>query len=426
MGSADHPLSLDLPGVPPELLDLLAACAGSRRLAIVGGAVRDLLLHRVHSDPWRGLPDVDLVVEADAGEAAALWLAQALERSSGLEVLACREHGAYGTVEITLQCASAEQGPPQTVLVDVATARRERYPQPAGKPQVEFAGLHDDLARRDFSINAMAVLLDQPPQLLDPHAGQADLALRQLRFLHAGSVRDDPSRVLRAARYAARLGFVLAECSHAQLRDTLATWPWPWRPGDPPEQVPPGLGSRLRMELQLLLEHEPWPQALAALQQWGGLTLLDAGLQNDQHWLRRLRWGGRLGLPPLLVLFMGAHDPMALAQRLQIPQRQQHQLQAALLLRQRLADPQVALGFTTPLAWTRWLEGLRISPEAVALALAASVAPRRPLLRWWLRWRHCRAVETAHQLMAQGVPPGPQLGLRLRALREERLLEERL
>jgi poly(A) polymerase len=72
---------------------------------MVGGAVRDLLLHRVHNDPWRGLPDLDLVVEGVRGEAAAVGLAQALERSGRVQVRGWREHGAYGTVEFELQLA---------------------------------------------------------------------------------------------------------------------------------------------------------------------------------------------------------------------------------------------------------------------------------------------------------------------------------
>ena len=73
-------------------------------------------------------------------------------------------------------------------------------------------------------------------------------------------------------------------------------WPWPWRPGDPPEQAPPALGTRLRMELELLLEREPWQRALTLLQGWGGLLLLDPGLQADHSWHRRLLWARRFEL----------------------------------------------------------------------------------------------------------------------------------
>ena len=114
-------------------------------------------------------------------------------------------------------------------------------------------------------LNAMAMELASGT-LLDPHGGQDDLAHRQLRFLHPDSLREDPTRLVRAARYAARLGFALAPSSQSQTSRTLAAWPWTWRPGDPPSQAPAALGTRLRRELDLLLEQDTWPIALECLQ----------------------------------------------------------------------------------------------------------------------------------------------------------------
>ena len=415
---------MDLPGVPPELLQTLAAAADGSPIALVGGAVRDLLLHRIHQDPWRGLPDLDLVVEGAPGdpEAAAVRLAHTLEARADGRLLAWQEHGAYGTVELELALGAG--GP---IRLDVATARREHYPQAGANPVVRFGSLEDDLARRDFSINAMALRLSAaglgtPAGLLDPHGGQADLRERRLRFLHPASLRDDPTRLLRAARYAARLGFQLAPESAEQVSRTLAAWPWAWRLGDPPDQAPAALGTRLRMELELLLEREPWPRALAVLQAWGGLALLDPALQADRHWRRRLLWAERLGVPRMVALVAAAHDPLALAERLQLPHRQ-HQLLAGLeALRRRLA---LAEDGDSPAAWTARLEGHGLPAEAVALALAAGVGPRRPLLRWWLRWRHLAAGTTARELMAGGLPAGPALGEHLRWLRAQRLGAER-
>jgi poly(A) polymerase len=433
------PSHLVIPGIDPSLLERLGEAAAGGRLALVGGAVRDLLLHRVHNDPWRGLPDLDLVVEPPAGTAlveppmaAAHRLARRLrERLGPAVVRTYQEHGAYGTVELELDL---EQGP---VLLDLASARGEHYPLAGENPRVSFGTLADDLARRDYTINAMALLLGGPDQggdgfsgrLLDPHGGQADLQLRRLQLLHRRSLRDDPTRILRGARYAARLGFHLAPESLTQLRATLAEWPWNWRPGDPPGQAPPALGTRLRMELELLLERENWAVALEALQGWGALTLLDTSLQDDRHWRRRLRRAGRLGLPRMAALLAAAADPLALANRLQVPHRQHQLLSQFLSLRQRLeAAGCTAAGARRWPAW-RWcavLEAPGGSPEAVALALAAATGPRRPLLRWWLRWRHLRGAISAEQLMAEGVRPGPALGERLRQLRVERLDRERI
>ena len=151
---------MPVPGVPPALLEGLVAaqrCAGLPAVALVGGAVRDLLLHRVHNDPWRGVPDLDLVVE---GRASALVEALDQVLPPGT-VQAALEHGAYGTVALELRL----QGEPW--LLDVASARRETYPVPAENPVVTPGRLADDLARRDFSINAIAFDLARQ-EFLDP------------------------------------------------------------------------------------------------------------------------------------------------------------------------------------------------------------------------------------------------------------------
>lgn len=412
----------DLIPVPAPLLQALVTAAADLRLALVGGAVRDLLLHLVHRDPWRGLPDLDLVVDdnqhpAAPAEPAAHRLARALLAANPQAVGFCRFHPAYGTVEMELH----------GVLLDLATARAEAYPCPAENPLVRPGRLEDDLARRDFSINAMALRLlpDGAVTLLDPHGGQADLAARRLRLLHGQSLRDDPTRLVRAARYGARLGLALEPESLAQVQATLSLWPWSWRPGDPPEQAPPAMATRLRMELDLLLQHEPWPRALALLQAWGGLALLDGGLQSDHDWPSRLRRAHRLGLPLLPALITAARDPIALAARLQLPHGQQRWLAQWLVLRRRLPAPSQARAWS-PSCWCALLEGHGCSPQAVALALVAGDGPRRPLLRWWLHWRHLPAPFSAAELMArEGLRPGPALGERLRELRAQRLDQER-
>ncbi len=424
MASPCPPPPPSLPGIPPDLVAALVQAAQGDRLALVGGAVRDWLLHRVHNDPWRGVPDLDLVVEpagAPRPLPAAHRLARSLRHNLEAEQLGLyQEHPAYGTVELELRLAG---GP---LLLDLASSRREVYPVPGENPVVSFGCLDDDLARRDFTINAMALLLDGASggELRDPHGGQADLERRQLRFLHAHSVRDDPTRLVRGARYAARMGFRLSAEAREQARSTLAAWPWAWRQGDSPSQAPAALGTRLRMELELLLEREAWPRALAALQSWGGLVLLDPQLQADRHWRRRLRWAGRMGLAPLAALLAGAADPLALAERLQLPHRQHRLLAGFLDLRQRLRSEPAPVNAAQ---WCALLEARGSVDEAVALALAAGVGPRRPLLRWWLRWRHLDAGASAAALMAdEGLRPGPDLGARLRQLRSSRLARERL
>ena len=407
---------MEIPGLPSMLLSQLGAAAADSKVALVGGAVRDLLLHRVHNDPWRGLPDLDLVVE---GHASA-FVSRLVETLPAQSLRGIREHGQFGTVELEVVIEG------QPLLLDVASARAETYPVPAENPRVTLGGLADDLARRDFSINAIAFDLASG-ELLDPHRGQVDLQQRCLRLLHSASIRDDPTRLVRGARYAARLGFALEPSSRQQAVKTLKAWPWSWRPGDPPALAPAALGTRLRMELELLVEREPWAEALQVLQQWGALALLDPALQADTQWPRRLRWAARLGLPLLVALVAGARQPLALAARLQLPQRQQRLLAQWLELRRQLGERQQDDSLPVlPEHWCALLEASGCSPEAVALALACSSGPRRPLLRWLLRWRQVKAELTAADLLAAGMRQGPELGQRLRQLRAERLRLERI
>ena len=398
---------MQIPGVPSQLLQALVEAADGHRLALVGGAVRDLLLHRRHCDPWRGLPDLDLVIEGRAEELVSRFKLPA----------ASRLHGAFGTVELEVQVPD----PRCCWLVDLASARLESYPSPGANPQVQLGSLDDDLARRDFTVNAMALVLADESVLLDPFGGQADLAKRRLRFLHERSVEDDPTRLVRAARYSARLGFELEDESLAQATATLAAWPWPWRIGDNPSSVPPALGTRLRMELELLLDREPWSKALLALQRWGCLDLLDPQLQADSRLHRRLIWAQRFGLPLLPALLAGAASPVQLAIRLQLPHRELRLLRHLAELREKLVAPFPQ----SPSQWCALLEAPGFSAEVVALALASGLGPRQPLLHWWLRWRHVQAPFTASDLMAkEGLKPGPALGARLRQLRVERLDQE--
>ena len=402
---------MDLPGVPTPLLEELRAAAvtvGVSRLALVGGAVRDQLLHQRFGRPWSGVSDLDWVVEGDPSA-----LGQELGRRCGPRLTAVQEHGSFGTVALQLD----------GIPLDFAMARQESYPAPAHNPVVQAGTLLADLVRRDFTINAMALDL-VAWELIDPHQGQADLAAGQLRFLHAGSVKDDPTRVIRAARYAARLGFRLAEEAQAQISSTLELWPWAWCQADPAVAAPPALASRLRMELDRLLEREPWAPALDLLEQWQALPLLDLRLQNDPRRTERLRWAQRLGLPLMPALLLGASDPLAVAQRLQIPGRQQQWLQQCAELL-RWLDHSPLLSSERPSVWSAALEQHGWQPETVALAVTLRPKQWKPLLRWWGRWRRIQAPQTARDLIAAGWRPGPALGEELRRQRHVALDQSR-
>ena len=395
---------MDLQGVPSSVLEALQSAArslGIRRLALVGGAVRDHLMHQRSGSAWLGVPDLDWVVEGDAPA-----LLEELSRQVGPQrISAVQEHGAFGTVAFELD----------GIPLDLATARQEHYPAPAENPVVRAGTLQADLARRDFTINAMAIDL-VADELIDLHHGKEDLKSSQLRFLHAGSVQDDPTRVIRAARYAARIGFQLTEESREQIRSTLENWPWAWRQGDEAMTAPPALSTRLRMELERLLEREPWPQALDLLDRWHAFPLLDPQLQKDPRRMQRLNWAQRLGLPLMPALLLGAEDPVAVAKRLQISGKQQQWLQQCGVICNWLADTSPSVQ-ASPSIWSTALEQQGWSPEAVALVITRRPQQWKQLLRWWGRWRLIQAPQTARDLIAAGWQPGPAIGEELRRQR---------
>jgi tRNA nucleotidyltransferase (CCA-adding enzyme) len=178
---------------------LLPALDGLAPAWLVGGAVRDLLL---------GAPaiDLDVAIEGDAREVAR----ELAERLGGESV----EHERFGT-------ATVRAG---ELTVDLASTRRESYAEPGALPEVEPASLDEDLARRDFTVNAMAASLDRARlgELRDPHGGRDDLDAGVIRILHPGSFIDDPTRLLRAIRYEARFGFRMDPETERLAREAIA------------------------------------------------------------------------------------------------------------------------------------------------------------------------------------------------------------
>ena len=177
---------------PQELRLLRRVGAGSDRAFLVGGIIRDLALGRESHD-------LDVAVEGDVA---------ALARGLGGEL---RIHPAFATATIEFESG---------VRLDLAATRIESYAAPAALPRIRPASIEQDLWRRDFTINAMAVRLTRTGlgALLDPCGGLHDLRKRRLRVMHGLSFIDDPTRAFRAVRFAAELGFKIAPRTEASLR----------------------------------------------------------------------------------------------------------------------------------------------------------------------------------------------------------------
>jgi tRNA nucleotidyltransferase (CCA-adding enzyme) len=400
---------------PEELLGALAAplaelvraaieAADARGLAVhlVGGPVRDWLL-------GRAVRDVDLVVEEPGGAEA---IARALEAGG---VRATR-HDRFGTVVLASAGAA----------LDLATARRERYAHPGALPEVEPGSLEEDLLRRDFAVNALALPLSARARadhagLVDPAQGRRDLERRQLRVLHPRSFHDDPTRALRAARLAPRLGFALSRGSQGALQAALRDGAFGRVSGD-----------RLRRELVKLFDEaalglDP-SQALRRLAEWHVLGALEPGLSLEPVAVAPLRRLGRaVAAPPWsgprwrpwvagLALWLA---PLASAMR--------RRALARFSVRGEVAA-RIA-GF--PRAREQWLRALDrargrgaldgvlapIDEESLA-ALHACAAPalRRRIERWAREDRGRRSPLGGADLVALGFA-GPAVGLALARVR---------
>ena len=329
----------------------LVDAAEATPLYLVGGAVRDLQLGRPRSD-------VDVAVEGDALE---------LARRLGGEA---REHERFGTAKVTLD----------GLEVDLAGTRAERYGRPGALPEVGPASLEEDLARRDFTINAMAVPLAEPSRLIDPHGGREDLAAGALRVLHPASFRDDPTRALRAARYAARFGLELEPETGRLLRQSDLT---------------SVSADRVEAELLSLATEDEWRRGFELLSEWGLARVADPELMAAARaTLSGERWRGFAPIP------------------------------TATLVAGRVSAG--AFGAPSePLHEAREIAGADDGPPSRLATVARDRGPlalvlARALGAEWLddyldRWRHVRLEIDGQDLLEAGVPQGPAVGRGLAA-----------
>lgn len=365
-----------------------AAQADGLALYLVGGSVRDLLL-------GHPIMDVDLTLEGDA---------PTLARQVGETLnVRCLIHSAFRTA--TLKGHSFR--------LDVTTARAETYRGPGALPSVCPGSLQDDLFRRDFTVNAMALALTggQAGDVVDPFGGTDDLETGLLRALHEGSFRDDATRILRGARYESRLGFRLE-------RRTLR---WLKRDVGYLETIS---GPRIREELARALR-EPQPEGiLLRLQRLGALRAIHPALSFDGRRARAFAWlRGVRGEAPvtaylaLLAWGLSPEEATALAARLALTKRETEAVRAA--AEARVVEPELSREAKP----SRAVELLSPLPPAPVWALAAWARgwARQQALRYLRRWRYVKPSLDGRALLVMGVREGPGLGQVLRRLRAARL-----
>lgn len=376
----------------PEMLRERLRVAGSLAdqlgmpLFLVGGAARDALL---------GTPttDADLVVEGD-GPGYAGRLAGAFNGT-------IRRHSRFGTATVT---------PGDGAGIDVAMARSEWYPAPGALPVVRPGTITEDLGRRDFTINAIAIRLNeiQAGEIVDPYDGVGDLRRGLIRILHAKSFVDDPTRLFRAVRFEQRLAFQLEERTERLYRNAV-TMGWIDRLS----------GYRLGEQLRLLFEEaNPW-QGLRRLSELGALravhtaAITDDDVQLAFRMLDRNRFSVTPVYTPIWPLYLLAlcrNMPDASLAALTTRLRPGCELERALLdlpAMRHLAQQIVEGQADTPSAFYKKAKG--VSHETVALFALADPRPtvRQRCEGYLVRDRHIHLAIDGHTLADLGIPPGP-------------------
>jgi tRNA nucleotidyltransferase (CCA-adding enzyme) len=384
-----------IPFAKQNLLSRIANQAAALNMPcyIVGGFVRDLLL---------GYPinDLDIVVEGDA-----IKLGKSLVEKYGGKLT---PHHKFHTAVWRL--------PSSFILhpssLDLITARSETYSRPAALPTVTPASIEDDLRRRDFTINAMAIRLDGDHfgELLDPLNGQADLEKKIIRVLHPRSFMDDPTRIFRAVRYEQRYSF------HLELSTFDAQ----------PATFSPLSGGRIRHELDLIFKEENSAAMLARLHQLGVFDAFDPclpkfnagyanllksvppaefGVSEDQVTAGYLLW----------VLDSTAVVVESLSKRLVFSSALTQACKSIIQLKKDLP----ALKTSKPSAWTFYLE--KIPLQAIYVLWLVFRAPA--LREFLVHWRHVKQNTNGAILKARGIAPGPRYKNLLSQLRQARLDE---
>jgi len=380
-------------------------------LYLVGGAPRDLILGRPSKD-------LDLLVEGDA-----IQLADKLVRSNGGRIVS---HRRFGTAVWHVPASQVSQtrvvgsahADAQPMALDLITARTESYSGPAHLPHVESGTILDDLRRRDFTMNALAIRLDGGHfgELLDAYGGLDDLSRGVVRVLHGKSFIDDPTRIFRAVRYEKRLAFRMTPRT-LELARAAAMY------------IDLLSAKRVRHELELILLEDRVAAILRTLARIGALRRAHPALPADRRSLHRLEsprspstpnHDGGAGGRDLTrrwahwLMDLPSNKTHSIAVKLELPNGVEQAAKAAGLIQSRIAT----WSHWRPSRLTRRLDAMPlVAIEAAAAALHAGPG-KRMLTRYLQSWRGLRIVSTSQDLRAQGVLPGKKYGAILRQLRE--------
>jgi tRNA nucleotidyltransferase (CCA-adding enzyme) len=367
-------------------------------LYLVGGVVRDIFLGRPATD-------LDLVVEGDA-----IGLARKLVNKYGGKLTV---HSRFGTAQWFLPASLADPGS-RFAILDLTSTRSETYPHPGALPSVRKGNISDDLIRRDFTINTLAIRLDmdRDDKILDELGGLEDLRKGIIRALHTRSFIDDPTRLFRAVRYEQRYGFHIDPQTETLISGAL-------------RGIKRLSAERVRHELDLVLEEQLAPAMLTRLADLGILAAVHPSLgwnvltqdrfrtaaaatqEYDSHLsARMLAWA-------LWLMDVPRRRLAGIDKRLHFEAHTRDVLLAASAL---YADIDSFSGKAPSRIVAKLDKYPTAAIRAVFLALPPDI-PRENLKNYIETWRHVKPKTSGDDLLTLGLPPGPRFQTILQRLR---------
>ncbi len=390
--------------LPFGLFDLMVKYSkvNNVKIAIVGGYIRDLLIKNFHIKGNFNYTDLDVVIEGSA-----ISLAKFIKKNiRDVELCLIKEFDIYNTVELNIE----------TLKVDIASARKEYYLKPGLNPSVIDSTIKEDLKRRDFSINAIAFEIKEQ-KLYDLFDGLNHIKNKELHFLHINSVKDDPSRILRGAKYASRLKFNISETSLLQSKKFISQWPWKYSESDCKSNFPPGISIRLRMELAEIFKNDNLLETISCLYKWDVISLINKDMKVNRKFLRGLSWIKKLNGNIMLYLLKDSESLEIEFDRFFINTKERAILKDYFKFKKIINIESKKYNSFSPSQWTSFIEDNYINIDTIKLLICDGGFFWKPLFKWLYIYRFIKSNKNGTQLMEDGFIKGKALGEELKRLR---------
>ena len=391
--------------IPFNLFNLISKYIESNngtRVAFVGGCIRDLLITKLNNRAFTKPIDIDLVIEGSS-----LSLAKFIKQNiSNVEICLIKEFNLYNTVELNIN----------DLKVDIASARKEIYNSPGSNPIVTNSTLEEDLKRRDFTINAIAFEVSTK-KIYDFYEGISHIRSKQLHLLHENSIQDDPSRLIRGAKYASRLGFEISSESLKQSQETINKWPWENSENQSKIIFPPAISIRIRMELAEIDKYDNLTKTIFILNKWKIISILNKSIKVDKKFLRGLNWVKKLNGNYILFLIKNTEDLEKTCERFFINNKEKKIIEDYLDIRKILETNNKKYLYYSPSSWTEFIEKRNLDKETIKLLISDGGLFWRPFFRWLFIYRFIKSKKDGESLKKEGWQPGKEMGNEIKRLR---------